>query len=65
MSVKGSSRVINGERFVFLYYRNTKREAQRDAARERKAGWKIRIIRNVIGGKTYYDLYGRRKKGRR
>lgn len=65
MVVKGSTRVINGERFVFLYYRHTKAEAKRDAERERKAGWKIRIIRNRIGGKIYYDLYGKRKKGRK
>jgi len=54
------TKIIDGKRYAFLYYRHTKSEAQNEAKRERKAGWSIRIFRRRIGNKLYYDLYGRR-----
>lgn len=54
------TKTFNGRRYSFLYYRHTKIEAQKEAKEERKKGWNIRIVRRKIGGKTYYDLYGRR-----
>ena len=51
---------IDGKRYTFLYYRHTKAEAQAAAKRERQKGWKIRVRRQKVGMKTYFDLYGRR-----
>ncbi len=53
-------KIFNGKRYTFLYYRHTKQEAQREAERERRAGWNIRVVKQKIGVKTYYDLYGKR-----
>ena len=54
------TRVFGGKKYTFLYYRDTKEDAQAEAKKERKAGWKIRIVRQKIGKRVYYDLFGRR-----
>jgi len=51
---------FGGKTYSFLYYRYSKREAKKDAERERRKGWSIRIIKRDIGGHIYFDLYGRR-----
>lgn len=62
MPYKGSTeaKVFNGRRYVFLYYRHTKKEARDAAELERDRGWKVRVVRTKIGKKIYYDLYGRK-----
>ena len=55
-------KVFSGKRYAFLYYRHTKQEAQKEAERERRQGWNIRVVKQKIGVKTYYDLYGRRSE---
>ena len=59
--VNDDTKTINGKRYAFLYYRNTKAKAQQDAKNERASGWNIRIVKNKIRKQTYYDLYGRRR----
>lgn len=54
------TKIIGGKRYTFLYFRHTKAEAREEAGKDRKAGWKIRIVKRKIGRITYYDLYGRR-----
>ncbi len=55
------TKILNGKRYTFLYYRHSKVEARRYAKAERQKGWSIRVIKRRIGDKVYYDLYGRRK----
>ncbi len=54
-------KIFGGKRYAFLYYRHSKAEAQREAKAERQWGWSIRVIGRKIGGKAYYDLYGRKR----
>jgi len=52
------TKIIDGKRYTFLYYRFNKSDAQKDAKAERKKGWRVRVLKRKIGKVTYYDLYG-------
>ena len=56
------TRIFNGKKYTFMYYKHTKPEAEKAAKEERKAGWNIRVVRRNIGGRIYYELYGRYTK---